>query len=82
MYRDIKLFGQDIADFKHSQLHLDGVVDSVEPVEGDADEAVDAGRAEGDVRSDESLTRGQAPQSHPATLLEIFVKYANMALTN
>ena len=54
MYRDIKLFEQNL-DFKHSLLHLDGVVDSVEPVEGDADEAVDAGRAEGDVTGDPEL---------------------------
>ena len=66
MYRDIKLFGQGL-DFKHSLLHLDGVVDSVEPVEGDADEAVDAGRAEGDVSGDEHPAQRHPP--HPAAVL-------------
>ena len=66
VYIDINVFGQDI-DFKHSLLHLDGVVDSVEPVEGDADEAVDAGRAEGDVSGDEHAAQRHAP--HPAAVL-------------
>lgn len=49
---------------------LKGVEDRVAPVQADPDETVDTGRAEGDVSGDEHLTRGQASQTHPSSLLK------------